>query len=41
VKYAQSVQDCSAGLPRAPMPAANAAQQQEIAVALAALDSAA
>ena len=41
VKYAQSLQDCPAGLPRAPMPAANAAQQQEIAVALAALDSAA
>ena len=41
VKYAQSVQDCPAGLPRAPMPAANAAQQQAIAAALAALDSAA
>ena len=39
VKYAQSLQDCPAGLPRAPMPAANAAQQQAIAAALAALDS--
>ena len=41
VKYAQSLQNCPAGLPRAPMPAADAAQQQAIAAALAALDSAA
>ena len=40
VKYAQSVQGCPAGRPRAPMPAADAAQQQAIAAALAALDSA-
>ena len=39
VKYVQSLQDCPAGLPRAPMPAADAAQQQAIAAALAALDS--
>jgi 4-hydroxy-tetrahydrodipicolinate synthase len=40
VKYVQSLQDCPAGLPRAPMPAADAVQQQAIAAALAALDSA-
>ena len=40
VKHAQSLQGCPAGLPRAPMPAANAGQQQAIAAALAALDSA-
>ena len=38
VKYAQSQQGCPAGLPRAPMPTASAAQQQAISRALAALD---
>ena len=40
VKYAQNLQGCPAGLPRAPMPAVDAAQQQAIAAALAGLDSA-
>ncbi|MDD9988724.1 MAG: hypothetical protein OXQ31_20800 [Spirochaetaceae bacterium] len=39
VKYAQSLQGCPAGRPRAPMPAADAGQQQAIAAALASLDS--
>ena len=39
VKHAQSLQGCPAGLPRAPMPAADAGQQQAIAASLAALDS--
>jgi len=39
VKYAQILQGCPSGLPRAPMPVADAAQQQAIAAALAALDS--
>lgn len=38
VKYAQSLQGCPAGVPRAPMPAADAGQRQAIAAALAALD---
>ena len=37
VKYAQSLQQCPAGLPRAPMPPAGPAQQQAIARALEAL----
>ena len=37
VKYAQGLQRCPAGLPRAPMPPAGAAQQQAIAHSLAAL----
>ena len=39
VKHAQSLRGCPAGLPRAPMPPADAAQQQAIAAALAALDT--
>ena len=38
VKHAQSLQQCPAGLPRAPMPPASATQQQAIAHALAALE---
>ena len=37
VKHAQSLQQCPAGLPRAPMPPAGPAQQQAIARALEAL----
>ncbi len=37
-KHAQSLQGCPAGLPRAPMPAASAAQQRAIAVALRSLE---
>ena len=40
VKYAQGLQGCPSGPPRAPMPAADAGQQQAIAAALAALDNA-
>ncbi|MDE2199945.1 MAG: dihydrodipicolinate synthase family protein [Rhodospirillales bacterium] len=36
-KYAQSLQGCAAGLPRAPMPAASPAQQAAIAAALGGL----
>lgn len=37
-KYAQSLQGCPAGLPRAPMPPASAEQQKKIRAALADLD---
>ena len=40
VKYAQRVQHCPSGVPRAPMPAASAAQQGAIERALAGLDAA-
>ena len=37
VKHAQAVQGCAAGVPRAPMPAASAAQRRAIEAALSAL----